>query len=287
MTFSIVARDPVTGDIGVAVQSKFLAVAAAVPYARCNVGAIATQALANLSWGPRGLDALAAGATAEEALARLVESDERADRRQAGIVDATGRPAAHTGSGCSSWAGHQLGDGFSCQGNILVSAATVDAMVAAMEASPGRPLADRLVAALAAGQAAGGDSRGQQSAGLLVVREGGGYGGQSDRLVDLRVDDSPDPIGELGRLLRLHTLYFGRPDEAELVAIDASLADEIAARLGVVTGDAPDPRDARGLWERLERWAGRENLEERMVRPGSIDPLVLAVLRGEEPPVKG
>jgi uncharacterized Ntn-hydrolase superfamily protein len=283
MTFSIVARDPLTGDLGVAVQSKFLAVAAAVPYARAGVGAIATQALANLSWGPRGLDALERGATAAETLADLVGSDERPERRQAGIVDSTGRVASHTGSGCSAWAGHRLGDGFACQGNILVSGATIDAMAASMEASRSEVLADRLVAALSAGQAAGGDSRGQQSAGILVVRAGGGYGGQSDRLVDLRVDDAADPIGELGRLLRLHRLYFGRPDEASLIPIDAALAHEIATRIGVLTGEPPDPQDMEVLWARIDRWAGRENLEERMVRPGSIDPVVLAVLRGQDP----
>jgi uncharacterized Ntn-hydrolase superfamily protein len=283
MTFSIVARDPRSGDLGVAVQSKFLAVAAAVPYARAGVGAIATQALANLSWGPRGLDALEGGATAAEALADLVRSDERPERRQAGIVDATGRVACHTGSGCSAWAGHHLGDGFACQGNVLVSGATVDALAASMDASRREVLADRLVAALAAGQAAGGDSRGQQSAGILVVRAGGGYGGQSDRLVDLRVDDAADPIGELGRLLRLHRLYFGRPDEASLIPIDTALAREIATRIGGLTGDPPNPRNMEALWARLDRWAGRENLEERMVRPGSIDPVVLAVLRGEDP----
>lgn len=283
MTFSVVARDPETGDLGCAVQSRFLAVAAAVPYARAGVAAIATQALANLSYGSRGLALIEAGATAEQALAVLTESDERAERRQAAIVDARGRAAAHTGSGCSPWAGHSIGDGFTCQGNILVSGATIEAMAAAMEGSQGMALADRLVGALVAGQEAGGDSRGQQSAGLLVVRAGGGYGGQSDRLVDLRVDDASDPIGELARLLRLHRLYFSRPAEDELIRIDAALADEISERLANLGGTTVGPAGSSSMWQRLERWAGRENLEERMVREGFIDPLVLRVLRGEDP----
>jgi uncharacterized Ntn-hydrolase superfamily protein len=287
MTFSVVARDPETGDLGCAVQSRFLAVAAAVPYARADVAAIATQALANLSYGPRGLALIEAGATAEQALAVLTGADERAERRQAAIVDARGRVAAHTGSGCSAWAGHAIGDGFSCQGNILVSGATIEAMATAMEGSQGMPLAGRLVAALEAGQAAGGDSRGQQSAGLLVVRAGGGYGGQSDRLVDLRVDDAAHPISELARLLRLHELYFSRPAEDALIPIDAALAEEIARRLDSLGGPTVGSAESTSLWQRLERWAGRENLEERMIREGFIDPLVLRVLRGEDPLAHG
>ena len=279
MTFSIVACDTSTGDLGVAVQSKFLAVGAAVPYAAAGVGAVATQALSNLSYGPRGLDLLRAGASASLALDALVASDALPGRRQAAIVDAAGRVAAHTGEGCTAWAGHRTGDGVSCQGNILVSAATVEAMAEAMASSTGRPLADRLVDALAAGQAAGGDSRGQQSAALLVVRAGGGYGGQSDRLVDLRVDDHPAPIAELGRLLELHRLYFERPTDADLVPLDEALAGEVARRLAQLGRPAVDPRDAKALWAALERWAGRENLEERMVREGSLDRTVLRILR--------
>jgi uncharacterized Ntn-hydrolase superfamily protein len=187
--------------------------------------------------------------------------------------------AAHTGDGCTAWAGHRTGEGFSCQGNILVSAATVVAMADAMAGSVGRPLADRLVGALAAGQVAGGDSRGQQSAALLVVRAGGGYGGQSDRLVDLRVDDHPTPIAELARLLELHRLYFERPTEADLVPLDEVLAAEVAGRLVRLGRPAVDPGDASAVWAALERWAGRENLEERMIREGSLDRMVLRILR--------
>jgi uncharacterized Ntn-hydrolase superfamily protein len=279
MTFSVVARDPRTGDLGVAVQSKFLAVGAAVIHAAGGVGAIATQARANLSYGPRGLTLLQAGATAGLAVEALVGSDPLADRRQVGIVDASGRVAAHTGGGCSDWAGHLVGDGFSCQGNILVSRATLESMAATMSDRLDLPLPERLVAALAVGQAAGGDARGQESAGLLVVRPGGGYGGQSDRLMDLRIDDHPSPIAELDRLVALHRRYFDRPSENELVRIDRTLGAEIAERLARATGIAVDAEDPEALWTRLERWAGRENLEERMVRRGAIDQTVLGVLR--------
>ena len=281
MTFSIVARDPATGDLGVAVQSKFLAVGAAVIHASAGIGAVATQALANVSYGPRGLALLEAGATAVLAVEALVGSDPLADRRQLGIVDATGRVAAHTGSGCSDWAGDLAGDGFSCQGNILVSGATLDAMAATMADRLDLPLPERLVAALAAGQAAGGDARGQESAALLVVRPGGGYGGQSDRLMDLRVDDHLSPIAELARLVGLHRRYFDQPSETELLAMDRELRTEIAERLARVTGLALDAGHPDELWAALERWAGRENLEVRMVRPGSIDRMVLGVLREE------
>jgi uncharacterized Ntn-hydrolase superfamily protein len=279
MTFSVVARDPTTGDLGVAVQSKFLAVGAAVIHASGGVGAIATQARANLSYGPRGLALLQAGATAALAVEALVGSDPLADRRQVGIVDASGRVAAHTGGGCSDWAGHLVGDGFSCQGNILVSRATLESMAATMSDRLDLPLPERLVAALSVGQAAGGDARGQESAGLLVVRPGGGYGGQSDRLMDLRIDDHPSPIAELDRLVALHRRYFDRPSENELVRIDRTLGAEIAERLARATGIAVDAEDPEALWTRLERWAGRENLEERMVRRGAIDQTVLGVLR--------
>jgi uncharacterized Ntn-hydrolase superfamily protein len=197
VTFSIVARDPGTGDLGGAVQSKFLSVGSLVLHGRAGAGMVATQAWANVSYGPRGLDLLAAGATAPQALEVLVGGDDQPGVRQAAVVDAAGRVAAHTGGDCPDWAGHHTGDGFSCQGNILVSAATVAAMAAAMRERADLELPERLVAALEAGQAAGGDARGQQSAALLVVREGGGYGGRSDRHIDLRVDDHPTPIAEL------------------------------------------------------------------------------------------
>lgn len=278
MTYSIVARDPATGDLGCAVQSKFLAVGSGVPHARAQVGAVATQALSNLSFGPRGLALLEMGASAQQALDVLIASDPLPERRQAGIVDAAGRAAAHTGSGCMGWAGHVIGDGFACQGNMLVSAATVEAMAGAMR-DVSTLFPERLVRALAAGQAAGGDARGQQSAALVVVRTGGGYGGATDRLVDLRVDDHPAPIDELARLLDLHRLYFQRPEPSELLPLESDLLAEVAARLGRIRGEMLDPSDATAVWATLDRWAGRENLEERMVERGVIDRTVLRILR--------
>lgn len=203
-TFSIVARDPETGDLGVAVQSRFFAVGAVVPWARAGIGAIATQAWANTGYGPRGLDLLAGGAGAESVVAALTGQDDGSPQRQVGIVGADGSVATFTGDACLPWAGGRTGDGYAAQGNILAGPAVVDAMAAAFEASSG-DLPARLLTALAAGQAAGGDARGSQSAALLVVRENGGYGGHDDRWVDLRVDDHPTPIAELQRLLDLRS----------------------------------------------------------------------------------
>lgn len=199
-TFSIVARDPDTGDLGVAVQSKFFAVGAVVPYAEAGVGAVATQASANTTYGARGLELLRQGLDATDAVERLVADDERRPQRQVGLVDARGNAASFTGEECLDWAGHRTGEGWAVQGNILAGPEVVDAMAEAFQVAEG-DLASRLVTALAAGQAAGGDARGRQSAALLVVREGAGYGGFSDRFIDLRVDDHPAPIRELERLL--------------------------------------------------------------------------------------
>jgi uncharacterized Ntn-hydrolase superfamily protein len=279
VTFSIVARDPDTGDLGGAVQSKFLSVGSLVLHGRAGAGMVATQAWANVSYGPRGLDLLAAGATAPQALEVLVGGDDQPGMRQAAVVDAAGRVAAHTGGDCPDWAGHHGGDGFSCQGNILVSGATVAAMAAAMRERTDLEFPERLVAALEAGQAAGGDARGQQSAALLVVREGGGYGGRSDRHIDLRVDDHPGPIAELGRLLALHRRYFRRPGDDELAELTGPLAAEVAGHLARRGAEPVDPGDAAALWAALEGWAGLENLEERLVRRGWIDPTTLEVLR--------
>lgn len=201
-TYSIVARDPVTGDFGVAVQSKFMAVGAVVPWAKANVGAIATQALANTSFGPEGLRMLSFGWTAQEVLDSLIASDPDRDHRQVGIVDPQGNSLAYTGTRCQAYAAHRLGPGYAVQGNILAGPAVIDGMGLAYERTQG-DLADKLLAALAAAEKAGGDSRGRQSAALLIVREGGGYGGLNDRMVDLRVDDHPDPVGELARLYSL------------------------------------------------------------------------------------
>ena len=209
-TFSIVARDPDTGELGVAVQSRVLGVGAIVPFAKAGVGAIATQSMANTEYGPDGLKLLAGGKSAAEALKSLTDADPKRDIRQAGIIAAAGEAATFTGSGCMEFAGGKTGAHYAVQGNILAGAPVVDGMAQAFENSKGT-LAERMLAALDAGQAAGGDKRGMQSAALLVVREGWGYGGQSDRYIDLRVDDHSEPIKELRRLLGLHVKLFGRP----------------------------------------------------------------------------
>jgi uncharacterized Ntn-hydrolase superfamily protein len=245
-TFSIVARDPQTGELAVAVQSKFLAVGAAVPWARAGVGAIATQAWANVAYGPDGLALLEQGLTAQAVVDRLIAADDGREQRQIGIVDSKGNAAAWTGSKCMHWAGHHAGEGYTCQGNILVSDATVSAMAHTYEASGALPhLADRAVAALAAAQEAGGDSRGKQSAALYVVKEKGGYGGFNDRFIDLRVDDHPEPIEELKRLLELHRQVWLEPTPPDRYALDTvekirflqSLLRELGFYDGAVGGE--------------------------------------------------
>jgi uncharacterized Ntn-hydrolase superfamily protein len=206
-TFSVVGYDPKTGELGVAVQSKFFGVGSVVPWAKAGVGAVATQAWANVKYGPEGLEHLQAGKTAQETVAALTGADSGRDRRQLGIVDAKGRSASFTGRSCIDWAGHRVGRHYCAQGNILAGEQVVGAMAEAFERArdrEGTELADWLMAALQAGQKAGGDRRGQQSAALLVMRAGGGYMGGNDRFIDLRVEDHPQPIQELARLLAIH-----------------------------------------------------------------------------------
>jgi len=275
MTFSIVARSADGSAFGVAVASKFLAVGAAVPAAQAGVGAIATQSYANLAYRPQGLALLATDVPAAGVVAGLTAADDGRAQRQLGVVAATGDGATFTGDGCHPWAGGMTGDGFAIQGNILAGPQVVEEMRRAfVESDPEAPLARRLHAALLAGDRAGGDRRGRQSAALLVVAKGQGYGGTSDVVADLRIDDHPDPVLELGRLLDLHALYFDKPDPATLLPLSGELAEEVAARLTDV-GHRPGPG---GLDEALASWAGVENLEERLVG-GQIDPLVLAHLR--------
>jgi uncharacterized Ntn-hydrolase superfamily protein len=210
-TFSIVAYDPETQELGVAVHSRVVAVGSIVPFAKAGVGAIATQSLANVSYGPRALELLEEGLSAEEVLARLLESDDDREFRQVGIIAADGSTAQFTGSECLEWAGGRSGENYCVQGNILAGEEVVDAMAEAFENTEGE-LADRLLAALDAGDAAGGDTRGKQAAALLVVREGWGYAGLNDRYRDLRVDDHADPIVELRRVYEVHKMVFGRPE---------------------------------------------------------------------------
>jgi uncharacterized Ntn-hydrolase superfamily protein len=251
------------------VQSKFLAVGSVVPWAEPGVGAVATQAYANPRYGPDGLALLRQGLSAEEVVKRLTEADDGRDQRQLGVVDAAGRSATFTGSGCHEWAGGRTGSGYAAQGNILVSGETVDALAETYEATEGA-LAERLLASLAAAQSAGGDSRGQQSASLLVVERDGGYAALSDILIDLRVDDHETPIEELRRLYDLHDQLFGKTPRDQWLPIDDELRAEIGERL------------ARLGYERLEDWAGAANLEERVDGDDDIDPVVLNELRRSE-----
>ncbi len=275
-TFSIVARDSETGDLGIAVQSKFLAVGAVVPWARAGVGAVATQAWANVTYGPRGLELLAAGYSAEEVVALLTGEDPGRAERQLGIVDSQGQAATFSGEQCIPWAGGIVGDGFCCQGNILVGPEVVNAMADAYRSTTGT-FALRLLTALEAGQAAGGDSRGQQSAAILIVREGGGYGGGNDRYIDLRVDDHPTPIAELRRLVMLHRVYF-QLDEADLVPLDPPLVRWIGKQLHQLGYLAETEADAQTTLGALERFASVENLEARFRTDGQVDTVLLEFL---------
>lgn len=265
MTFSICAFDTATGELGIAVQSKFLAVGAVVPWARAGVGAIATQAHANTSYGPYGLELLASGLAPEAVVERLIRDDPEREKRQFGIVDGQGRAATFTGAECFEWAGGIAGRGYCAQGNILAGPTVVDRLARGFEGARGT-LAQRLVAALGEGQRAGGDRRGMQSAALLVVKEKGGYGGLNDRFIDLRVDDHDRPIEELERLLGLYALYF-KLGPVSLIAIDAALRSELDEMVG------------RSGHASLEGLFGVENLEERWVDESSIDEAALRHLR--------
>lgn len=274
MTFSIVARSADGRLHGVAVASKFLAAGALVPAAEAEVGAVATQAHVNLAYRGQGLALLRSGVAAADVVASLIAADPGRDDRQLGVVGATGDGASWTGPRCHPWAGGQAGDGWAAQGNILAGPHVIDAVRDAWLAGVDLPFPQRLLAALHAGDRAGGDRRGRQSAGLLVVQRRGGYAGTGDELVDLRVDDHPDPVTELGRLLDIHTMLFGKPDPATLRDLTGQLAEEVTALLAT----AGHPVGAAGLDDALASWAGVENLEERIV-PGRIDPLVLDHLR--------
>lgn len=303
MTFSIVALDRATGDLGIALASKFLAAGSLTMFAQAGVGAIATQAWANTAYGPDGLELLRAGHDAQSTADRLTGADDMRDHRQLGVVDATGMAVTFTGTACIDWAGGRTADGVCVQGNILAGESVVVAMLDTYLAG-GEPFPELLLAALAAADEAGGDRRGRQAAALLVVREKGGYGGYDDRWVDLRVDDHPAPIPELARLLALTRLYRDRPSADELLPIDEELAGELRAGLAAL-GYSPDSLPGDGLrqllhdesvvrtgtprpltagwdagWEEaLCEWMTIENLEERLVASGWIDPAVMRFLR--------
>ena len=266
-TYSICACDLDARQWGVAVQSKFLAVGSVVSWAEPLVGAIATQAYANPRYGPDGLRLLREGLPAEDVVARLTDADDDRAQRQLGVVDAAGSSASYTGEACHEWAGHRIGPSFAAQGNILVSAETVEALAETFEATAGNPLVERLLDCLDAAQTAGGDRRGQQSAALLVVGPDQGYAGLSDVFVDLRVDDHERPLAELRRLFGIHEALFGQTPRSEWIEVDDGLRKEIQDRLAALG------------FERLEDWAGVENLEERVDGEDAVDPFVLEALR--------
>src|SRR6476660_2720188 len=270
-TYSIAACDLEAGQWGVATQSKFLAVGSVVPWAEPQVGAIATQAYANPRYGPDGLALLREGLSVEQVVERLTSADEGRDQRQLGIVDGAGRSASFTGAECLEWAGGRTGPCYAAQGNILVSAETVDAIAESFESSSG-PLADRLLNCLDAAQAAGGDRRGQQSAALLVVERDGGYAGLSDEVVDLRVDEHDRPLEELRRIYGMHQAIFGKTPAEDWLDVDDALAGELRERLTRLGHD-------EDLGEAFFAWAGKENLEERVDGVERIDPVVLEELR--------
>ncbi len=275
MTFSIVARSDDGESWGVAVASKFLAVGSVVPSAAAGVGAVATQADANIAFKYLALAHLDDGATAQVALDRLVEEDDGRDDRQVGIVDSDGGAATYTGRDCFDWAGGPTGrsgeaGGYAIQGNILTGPDVVEAMERAWLDSAGQSIDRRLLAALAAGDAAGGDRRGRQSAALLVVREGAGYGGGDDTAVDLRVDDHADPVAELTRLLDLNDLYLTASTPEEQVPVTDELFGELEAYAR-----------SRGH-DDIRAWVGSENYEMRVapgLRPEWIDERILAMVR--------
>lgn len=285
-TFSIVARDPASGDLGVAVQSKFPNVRVAVPYAKAGVGAVATQSFSNSDFGTKGLQLLELGATPQEVLTIVSRGDEDLENRQVGIVDAKGRSATFTGKKCFDWAGGRTGPDYAIQGNILVSEATVAAMEKAFLATKG-PLAERLLAAIRAGAEAGGDRRGRQSAALLVVRTGASYDAKSDRYIDISVYDAKDPIAEIFRLYDLQKIHFDRSDPKDVIPIrgaDALYLQKLLAKKGFHKGRTD------GVWDdastkALADYMGWENYDVRIRQDGQIDRKILEIIKAKEGPM--
>lgn len=279
-TFSIAGFDPVTGELGVAVASKFLAVGSLVPWAKAGVGAIATQSWVNSNYGIQGLKLLEKGMTPEEVLQQMVEEDSNREVRQVGIIDARGNSATYSGKDCYSWAGGIAGPNFACQGNILVGEETVQKMAEVFQTAAGT-LADRLLQALLAGQEAGGDSRGKQSAAILVVKEAGGYGGYTDRYIDLRVDDHTDPIRELIRIHELHKLYFEPTSPADILKVEGAIRQNLVnmlIRLGYLKENLEVHHEE--LYEALKSFHLIENFDERILEPGLVDRKVVEFMEG-------
>ncbi|MGF9799691.1 DUF1028 domain-containing protein [Brevibacillus agri] len=277
-TFSIVGFDPETKEWGVAVASKFLSVGSIVPWAKAGAGAVATQSWANTDYGTKGLELLAQGKSAQEVLDQLVAEDDGRSVRQVGIVDARGGSATYTGEECHAWAGGIAGPNFAAQGNILVDENTVKAMAETFQSTKGS-LAERLLQALLAGEEAGGDSRGKQSAALLIVREGGGYGGKIDKSIDLRVDDHREPVRELFRLFGLHQLYFQKPKAEDILEVDAALRAKLASNLIALGYLAKENlADDAVFYEKLKEFQLVENFDERIQETGKVDKQVVAFM---------
>jgi uncharacterized Ntn-hydrolase superfamily protein len=286
-TFSIAARDPANGDLGVAVQSKFPNVRPVVPWAKAGVGAVATQSFVNTDFGTKGLELLALGATPQEVLTIIGRADPELEQRQVGVVDAKGRSATFTGKECFPWAGGRTGPDYAIQGNILVSEETVVAMEKTFLGTRG-PLAERLLAAIRAGAEAGGDKRGRQSAALLVVRAGASYDGKSDAYVDISVYDAKDPITEIFRLYELQKIHFERSDPKDVIPIageDARYLQRLLIRKGFrKDGRADGPWD--DAWTKaLADYMGWENYDTRIRQDGKIDRTLLALIREKEGPL--
>jgi uncharacterized Ntn-hydrolase superfamily protein len=278
MTFSIVGYDPIEKEWGIAVQSKFLGVGAVVPWAKAGAGAVATQSYANTAYGPKGLELMAQGKSAQETLELLLADDPDKEMRQVGLIDANGNSATFTGSACYNWAGGITGPNFAAQGNILVDEKTVQAMAEVFQKTEGT-LAEKLLAALDAGQEAGGDSRGQQSAALYVVKDKGGYGSYNDRYIDLRVDDHSAPIKELIRIYQLQQLYFSPSKPEKVAALEGEVKTEVTYHLTRLGYLASEELSNEKVYEALTTFIHTENFEMREQKTGFIDLEVLEFMK--------
>ncbi|MFX1411095.1 MAG: DUF1028 domain-containing protein [Promethearchaeota archaeon] len=263
MTFSIVAYDPNNNEWGVAVQSKFVAVGSIVPYAKAKIGAIATQAYANTSYGPKGLELLETGLTAEETIQKLIKNDVQKEQRQIGIIDSYGNAASFTGSECFEWAGHIVGKAFACQGNILASENVIKAMANAFETTQG-DLVEKFFAVLEAGQEAGGDRRGRESAAILIVKEKGAYDGGTDNYIDIRVDEHPTPLKELRNIFEIYDMcLLLRDDPKDIVKLKGNTVKVVKERLildGFYSGEIDNKFDDETKMA-LKNWLGTNNFE--------------------------
>ncbi len=277
MTYSIIAVNGESSQIGVAVQSKFLAAGALVPYARAGVGGVASQSFTDVTFGSRGLDLLESGRSPDDVLDELLAGDDQRELRQVGIVAADGRSASFTGTECLEWAGGRIGPGYAVQGNILAGPTVVDGLIIGFEASAGQPLAWRLIEALREAQRAGGDRRGQEAAGLLVVAPNAGYGGNHDRMIDLRVDHHDQPIEQLAQLLEIHQILFGETKPEDVLGVDTALRDQVEQDLLALGRSGADG----DLWRRFYDWVLTENLEERWLGDDRVDRVVVDYLHAQ------